>query len=280
MKNKGTWSTALGPIQKRGYSLPLTYLMVGGPWLIAQLRDQINLPFNKYLPHTCSLPVTFMEAWLRPLCTSWYIVNVHHFESTELLLPQVKGFVAWLPTQVWAAVSGAQLRSFSFKSREVELPSWALGPWGFHGVLCVYCLLSYQDWRPMGKESKALMASATTLGEVDCHRPELPPSWFNRHSDCPQRLVAGDMKLQETFRPLLVIYRGVYRILPQLEGGKSNKCHLLLSRHLSSTLKIEIGTCPINQSTDPEVYLYFNNTITCLFCLILSNFTSWRIFPD
>lgn len=50
------------------------------------------------------------------------------------------------------------------------------------------------------------------------------------------------LSYRKSFSLYLVIYRGVYRILPQLKGGKSNKCHLLLSWQLSSTLKIEAGT--------------------------------------
>lgn len=93
---------------------------------------------------------TFQEVQLGPLCTSLWLLKVLCCcrPSWRALWPgPLLRHGQWSPVRSRAP---SLLRS-SLLDREVELPSWALGAWGFDAVLCAHCLLSYQDWRPMGE---------------------------------------------------------------------------------------------------------------------------------
>ena len=83
---------------------------------------------------------------------------------------------------------------------------------------------------PAGMEERELPGGGCHPADSAATQPAIRGYW----------LQAGSYR--KPFGLDVVIYRGVYRILPQLEGGKSNTCHLLLSWQLSSTLKIETGT--------------------------------------
>lgn len=117
---------------------------------------QDSMPESVYhLTHTYhTLPpsqATFQKAQLGPLCTSLWLLKVlccccPSWRALWSGPPLRHG--QWSPVLSWAT---SLLRS-SLLDREVELPSWALRARGFDAVRA-HCLLSYQDWRRIGKES-------------------------------------------------------------------------------------------------------------------------------
>lgn len=150
---------------------------------------------------------------LRMWPIGYYIISLRcgiysspHFAQTKgLCLAHCSKLGIWLDYSVIMYIlcvfSGNSWMLFSLAG-EIQLYSLIQVHCGTAGNVSCVLALNVIHWgcRESKTQDSPAGSSPAEGGGIPWRR--LPPCWFNRHSDCHQRLLALGCKLQEAFRPL------------------------------------------------------------------------------